>query len=97
MFFFFFFFGLKTVTKFSLFPTILQVSDDGIIVFDEDIKGQTNKPKKFPYEYSVIAPLWQDFDGVELYYREITPDNSPEDLEVCITVIRYQRTVCACP
>ena len=43
------------------------------------MEGSTDKPKKFPYDYSIIAPLWHDFDGATVYQREIPLPTSPSE------------------
>lgn len=66
----------------------LYVSDDGVIAFNKDMKGKTNKPKSFPYEEKVIAPLWHDFDGAKVYFRTITPGTSPNDLKTASNLVK---------
>lgn len=43
------------------------------------MEGSTNKPKKFPYDYSIIAPLWLDFNGATVYQRQIPLPTSPSE------------------
>ena len=78
-------------TSYMVKNIMFQVSDDGVIVFDLNTKANTNKPKRFPYEHSVIAPLWHDFDGVQQHYREIAASSGRTDVDE-LNVSHYENT-----
>lgn len=71
--------------------SIIYISDDGVIVFDGNMEGSTDKPKKFPFDKSIIAPLWHDFDGATVYQNEISLEDvgsQNQDLDLASDLVR---------